>query len=67
MADEPTLTGMQRHVFDNLGEVVFKAATGKTVAASYELRGKDVSAQINSLVAKGLISRARSGELSRSG
>ena len=65
MADAPTLTAMQRHVLENLNEVVKGGSKAKSADIAYEFRGKDVSAQINSLVAKRLISQDRAGVLSR--
>ncbi len=55
------LTGMQQHVFDNLGEVVMHQ---KAKELHYDLRGREVSAQIATLVAKNLILRDRQGRIS---
>ncbi len=55
------LTGMQQHVFDNLNEVVMSL---KAKEFHYDLRGREVNAQIATLVAKNLIQRDRQGRIS---
>jgi hypothetical protein len=56
---------MQRHVLENLASVVLQNRS-KTIGPIYDLRGKDVNAQIASLIVKDLVVK-RSGELSLQG
>ena len=55
------LTGMQQHVLDHLGEVVLHR---KLEEFRYDLRGREVNAQVKTLIAKQLVVQDRQGQLS---
>ena len=61
MQSNTYLTSMQQHVFDRLGEVVMRIKAKERI---YDLRGKEVNAQIATLIVKGLIVQDREGQLS---
>ena len=61
MQNIPHLTGMQQHVLDHLREVVmFRKAN----ELRYDLRGREVNAQVTTLIAKQLVVQDRQGQLS---